>query len=302
MGSDKAFLPYPLAPTSSTSSNVKEGIAEYTESLWIHLLKILLEVCPQGVAVSHNAGQRERMEQDLKEFLDSESSSSSSPSNSTPISTAQPKRPHIELLPDTPSYTELGPAAALLTAHKAHPSTTFLVAAVDFPYITFDTLQHLLQSYQEPGPVTTYFHPSDMHPEPLLSVWAPEGLKRLRRNAVEGVTQADGGLRRRTGPCFTAKELWKEIMAFEAEDKTGSNGVDEQAKTNIPERGQKVDKDNSKPKDELPPAIIARFGVLPKIEGELRNTNTREEWDRAVEELRLKLKAGGGYGHHGEAI
>jgi hypothetical protein len=124
----------------------------------------------------------------------------------------------------------------------------------------------------------------------------------LRRKAVEGVTQAAGGLRRRTGPCFTAKELWKEIMAFEAEDKTGSNGVDEQAKTNIPERGQKVDKDNSKPKDELPPAIIARFGVLPKIEGELRNTNTREEWDRAVEELRLKLKAGGGYGHHGEAI
>jgi hypothetical protein len=302
MGSDKAFLPYPLAPGSSTSPIATKE--DHTESLWIHLLKILLRVCPEGVVVSHNAGQRERMEQDLKGFLDSGSSSSSSPSNSTSTSTAtsQTKRPLIELLPDAPSYTELGPAAALLTAHKAHPSTTFLVAAVDFPFLTFDTLQHLLQSYQEPGPVTTYFHPSDMHPEPLLSVWAPEGLKRLRRNAVEGVTQADGGLRRRTGPCFTAKELWKEIMAFEAEDKTGSNGVDEQAKTNIPERGQKVDKDNSKPKDELPPAIIARFGVLPKIEGELRNTNTREEWDRAVEELRLKLKAGGGYGHHGEAI
>lgn len=295
MGSDKAFLPYPLAPGSSTSPIATKE--DHTESLWIHLLKILLRVCPEGVVVSHNAGQRERMEQDLKGFLDSESSSSSSSSNSTSTSTAtsQTKQPHIELLPDAPSYTELGPAAALLTAHKVHPSTTFLVAAVDFPFLTFDTLQHLLQSYQEPGPVTTYFHPSDMHPEPLLSVWAPEGLKRLRRNAIEGVLQADGGLRRRTGPCYTAKELWREIMAAEAEDKTGSIGVDEQAKTNIPEHGHKVDKDKSKPKDELPPAIIARFGVLPKIEGELRNTNTREEWDGAVEELRA------GYSHNGEA-
>jgi molybdopterin-guanine dinucleotide biosynthesis protein A len=295
MGSDKAFLPYPLAPTSS--ADVVNDSAEHTESLWIHLLRILLRVCPQGVVVSHNSRQRERMEQDLKGFLDSESSSSSSPSNSTSTSTAtsQTKQPLIELLPDAPSYTELGPAAALLTAHKTHPSATFLVAAVDFPFLTFDTLQHLLQSYQEPGPVTTYFHPSDMHPEPLLSVWAPEGLKRLRRNAIEGVVQADtGGLRRRTGPCFTAKELWREIMPFEAEGKVDTDEVftDEQAKTNIPERGQKVDKDKSKPKDELPADIVRRFGVLPKIEGELRNTNTREEWDGAVEEL--KLKAGGG--------
>lgn len=299
MGSDKAFLPYPLAPTSSTSSNVKEGIAEYTESLWIHVLRILLRVCPEGVVVSHNVGQRERMEQDLKGFLDSESSSSSSSSNSTSTSTAtsRTKQPLIELLPDAPSYTELGPAAALLTAHKTHPSTTFLVAAVDFPYITQQTLSYLLEHHTEPSPVTTYFHPSDMHPEPLLSVWAPEGLKRLRRNAIEGVLQADGGLRRRTGPCFTAKELWKEIMAFEAEGKVDTNEVfiDEQAKTNIPEHGQKVDKDKPKPKDELPADIIRRFGVLPKIEGELRNTNTREEWDRAVEELRA------GYSHNGEA-
>lgn len=333
MGSDKAFLPYPLAPTSSTSSNVKEGIAEYTESLWIHLLRILLRVCPEGVVVSHNVGQRERMEQDLKGFLDSESLSSSSPSNSTSTSTAtsQTKQPLIELLPDAPSYTELGPAAALLTAHKTHPSTTFLVAAVDFPYITQQTLSYLLEHHTEPSPVTTYFHPSDMHPEPLLSVWAPEGLKRLRRNAIEGVVQADGGRRRRTGPCYTAKELWKEIMARETEiggnvelatdvdgrdarheenrgekanvgissEGNGKGAGDPDINAQAPIKGKEPGQKKEKTKDQLPPAIIRRFGVLPKIEGELRNTNTREEWDRAVEELRLKLKAGGGYGHHG---
>jgi molybdopterin-guanine dinucleotide biosynthesis protein A len=288
MGSDKAFLPYPSAPTSSADET--NDSAEHTEeSLWIHLLRILLQVCPDGVVVSHNSRQRERMEQDLKGFLDSESSSS--PSNST----SSHKQPLIELIPDAPSYTELGPASALLTAHKTHPSTTFFVAAVDFPYITPQTLSHLLQNHKDSSPVTTYFHPVDMHPEPLLSVWAPEGLKRLRRNAIEGVLQADGGLRRRTGPCFTAKELWKEIVAFEAEGKVDTDEVDEQAKTNIPEHGQKVDKDKPKPKDELPADIIRRFGVLPKIEGELRNTNTREEWDRAVEELRA------GYSHNGEA-
>ncbi|KAH8077860.1 hypothetical protein HD553DRAFT_337816 [Filobasidium floriforme] len=341
MGSDKAFLPYPLAPgsptssTSSTSSTTtKEGIEEHTESLWIHLLKILLRVCPEGVVVSHNSRQSGRMEQDLKGFLEDSSLSSSSSSSSSPSnSTSSHKQPHIELLPDAPPYKDLGPASALLTAHQAHPSATFLVVAVDFPFVTFDTLQHLLDHHnhnhlldhhQEPGPspsssstppepgpspspVTTYFHPLDMHPEPLLSVWGPEALRRLRRNAIEGVTQADGGLRRRTGPCFTAKELWKEIVAFEAEDKTGSNRVDEQANVNlnIPERGQSQKKSNSnhkanpkdkpKPKDELPPAIITRFGVLPKTEGELRNTNTREEWDAAVEELKA------GYGLTGEA-
>lgn len=118
----------------------------------------------------------------------------------------------------------------------------------------------------------------------------------MRRNAIEGVTQADGGLRRRTGPCYTAKELWREIISSEpeTEGKVDSDTVYEQTK--VEEHGQKNSKPkDNKSKDELPPAIIRRFGVLPKTEGELRNTNTREEWDAAVEELKA------GYCHNGEA-
>lgn len=199
-----------------------------------------------------------------------------------------------------------------------------------------------------------------MHPEPLLSVWAPEGLRRLERNAIEGVVvvqdDAEGSeviVKRRTGPCFTAKELWREIVAAEGKaegdgndnvtlgteadgrdardeqkgrgekgnvgSSSTSNGhgngkgagdpdidLNAQAPVKGKEHGQNKSKDKSKPKDQLSPAIIARFGVLPKIEGELRNTNTKEEWDWAVEELKLKLKlkAGGGYGYgyDGEAV
>ena len=132
---------------------------------------------------------------------------------------------------------------------------------------------------------------------------------------MEGVivVQDDGavGRKKRTGPCFTAKELWREIISSEVEYKPANDPEPElNARSpvkvkltdadRVQSQSRKKDNPKDKPKDQLPADIIRRFGVLPKIEGELRNTNTREEWDRAVEEL--KLKAGYGYGHTGEAI
>ena len=212
MGSDKAFLPY---PTGSDKDVV--------ESLWIHLVRIMLQVCPHGVLVSHNPTQAARMKSELG-LLD--------------------EAHKVRLVQDAQGYEDIGPAAGLITAHDTQPTDTFLAVAVDFPFVNHDTLVHLRDAYE--SPVTTYFHPVDMHPEPLLSIWSPEALARLKRNAVDGV---EGG-RKRTGPCFTAKQLWKEL---------GMSG------------------------DE----VVGKCGVLPKVEAELRNTNTREEWDRAVDELRL---------------
>lgn len=237
MGSDKCFLPY---PTRSRKSDHKLSAGNATddtiESLWIHLVRILLDVCPEGVVVSHNANQKDRM---IKELQGSE----------------EDWKPRVTFSQDAHEYSDIGPAAGLITAYDKHPDKTFLAVAVDFPFITLQTLQDLLGAYKEP--VSTYFHPIDMHPEPLLSIWSPLALERLKKNAVEGieVDAEDGRMtrRKRTGPCFTAKQLWKELA--------GTSGGDE---------------------------VVGRWGILPRDERELRNTNTREEWDRAVEELKEK--------------
>jgi molybdopterin-guanine dinucleotide biosynthesis protein A len=203
MGQPKCFLPYPT--TSSTTS-----------SLWLHLAQILLLACPSGIMISHNETQTERIESEL------------------PLLNAQEGK--VQLVKD--AWTDMGPAAGLLSAHREFPERTLFAVAVDFPFIRLETLEYLVQHYV--SPVTTYLHPSDMHPEPLLSIWSPAALDRLNYNA----TQLEG--KKRTGPCYTVKQLWKET--------TGD--------------GQ------------------GKGGVLPLKESELRNTNTPEEWEEAVKEMK----------------
>ena len=203
MGSDKAFLPYPLPGTSS-------------EPLWRHLARILLAVCPEGIVVSHNAKQADQLKDDKKVLGDLEGK--------------------VAFVQDV--YEEMGPAAGLISAHEAYGGKkTFFAVAVDFPFVTEKTLRFLVDKYK--AEVTTYLHPIDMHPEPLLSIWSPVALERLKKNAT---TETDG--RKRTGPCYTVKQMWKES-------------------------GEEL-------------------GVLPLDELELRNTNTPEEWQKAVDELRQR--------------
>lgn len=187
--------------------------------LYLHLLDLLHQACPAGVYISHNARQLETLNQ------------------------AQ-LPPHTFLVQDDERIISAdigGPAAGLLSAHFANPEATFLVLAVDFPLVTLDTLTDLVSRYTPP--VTCYLHASDHHPEPLLSIWGAEALRELQENAM--------GDKRKTGPCWTARKIWKRL---------GVQTVGDDGKT-------MVDGD---------------FVFTPREEQWLFNTNKPEEWERAT--------------------
>lgn len=206
MGRDKAFLDFPLD-------------AQTTRPLYLHLLGLLRQACPAGVYISHNGAQVETLRR------------AELPGGTT-------------LVQDDERLTAAdigGPAAGLLSAHFANPSATFLVLAVDFPLVTRETLTDLAERYTPP--VTCYLHTSDSHPEPLLSVWAPEALEELRENAM--------GEKKKTGPCWTARRIWKRL------------GV------------QTVGEDGRQMED-------GEYVFKPREEQWLFNTNRPDEWEKAT--------------------
>ncbi|KAJ9109099.1 hypothetical protein QFC21_000427 [Naganishia friedmannii] len=192
--------------------------------LYLHLLDLLHQACPAGVYISHNASQLETLQ---------------------PQAQLPPRTFFVQDDPRIVSADIGGPAAGLLSAHLANPRATFLVLAVDFPLVTLDTLTDLIGRYTPP--VTCYLHTSDNHPEPLLSIWGPDALAELQENAM--------GENRKTGPCWTARRIWKR-MGVETRGEDGKTMVD------------------------------GDFVVKPREEHWLFNTNKPEEWERATSMLR----------------
>ncbi|GAA6058408.1 hypothetical protein JCM3770_005208 [Rhodotorula araucariae] len=105
----------------------------------------------------------------------------------------------IEILLDNPERNgDIGPAGGILQAFAAKPTATWLLLAVDLPFITRVSVLHLLTSHTADSPVSLFLHPSDGNPEPLFSVWTPPALEQLRQNCLKG----------KSGPCRAAKDVW----------------------------------------------------------------------------------------------
>ena len=140
---------------------------------------LLASVCPGGVVVSARPSQ-------------------------LPVQEAQ----NLTIVHDA-AGSDIGPAAGLLAAHGAFPFDTFLVLAIDFPLASADLLSKLIKAHSASSKreqtVVAPLHASDCAPEPFMSLWSPAALERLRYNCEE----REG--KKRTGPCFTMKELWKEL-------------------------------------------------------------------------------------------
>lgn len=76
-----------------------------------------------------------------------------------------------------------GPAQGLLAAHHSDPMATWLVLAVDYPLITAEALQLLRRAYKPP---VTCYENQDGFCEPLVGIWSPKALERLRANVQKG--------------------------------------------------------------------------------------------------------------------
>lgn len=96
---------------------------------------------------------------------------------------------------------DVGPAAGLLAAHRAHPTATWLVVACDYPLITTRELNHLYQDYEAP---LTCFKNASGWPEPLVGIWSPEALAHLESNVMKGITGPKSVVRDFNGKIITA--------------------------------------------------------------------------------------------------
>lgn len=77
----------------------------------------------------------------------------------------------LQALPD--QFLDLGPMSGLLSAFRHDPNAAWLVVACDLPFLTEQTLHHLVQ-HRHPGRVATAFQsPENEFPEPLITIWEP---------------------------------------------------------------------------------------------------------------------------------
>jgi molybdopterin-guanine dinucleotide biosynthesis protein A len=97
--------------------------------------------------------------------------------------------PRLRALIDLPDLGDIGPAAGLLTAHRARPDAAWLVLAVDFPFVEESGLSHLIAA-RSPAAWATCFVHGDGTPEPLLTLWEPAGLAALATSPAAGPRRA----------------------------------------------------------------------------------------------------------------
>lgn len=70
---------------------------------------------------------------------------------------------------DEPEYENIGPMASLLSAFKNYPEASFLLVGCDYPLISKNHLQQLLEVLNEVIFAASYFNKSTSYYEPLLA-------------------------------------------------------------------------------------------------------------------------------------
>lgn len=79
-----------------------------------------------------------------------------------------------------------GPAVGLLSAHAAFPDAAWLVLACDLPLISRQSVDFLLQHRNSEKDATTFISPVNLLPEPLIAIWEPSGLQKLKLSFESG--------------------------------------------------------------------------------------------------------------------
>lgn len=70
-------------------------------------------------------------------------------------------------------YSFPGPINGILSAFHAHPNTSWLILAVDMPFVDEIVLALLLKHRDKSKVATCFLHSPDEFPEPLLTLWEP---------------------------------------------------------------------------------------------------------------------------------
>lgn len=83
-------------------------------------------------------------------------------------------------------YNFPGPINGILSAFRAHPETSWLIVAVDMPFVDKGVLQQLLNHRDKNKLATCFLHLPETFPEPLLTLWETSAYPLLLRYAESG--------------------------------------------------------------------------------------------------------------------
>jgi molybdopterin-guanine dinucleotide biosynthesis protein A len=167
---------------SSRMGSPKHLLSLHDGPLYIYLIRILREALP-GIATHHisladRSVTDEVLRREYVEIL-----------NATGASSTITLKTIIDDVP-----LDIGPAAGLLAAHRYNSEATWVVVACDFPLLQAAAIRQLVNSYEHPA---TCFKNENGFNEPLLGIWSPQALERLKENVDNG----------RLGPSYTLKVL-----------------------------------------------------------------------------------------------
>ena len=80
-------------------------------------------------------------------------------------------------------YSQSGPIAGILSAHKTHPHSAWLVVACDMPNLDKQTLAQLIKERDSTFDATAFNNPKDSLPEPLCAIYEPHLLSEVLDNS-----------------------------------------------------------------------------------------------------------------------
>lgn len=101
-----------------------------------------------------------------------------------PDQAADPERRRFEQVVDR--YTDIGPAAGILSALEMHPDAAWLVLACDLPNANDETIAMLLRQ-RSVQPFTAFRSSHDGLPEPLCAVYRPQARQIVAGFVREGL-------------------------------------------------------------------------------------------------------------------
>ncbi|KAE8444033.1 hypothetical protein EG329_001162 [Mollisiaceae sp. DMI_Dod_QoI] len=90
--------------------------------------------------------------------------------------------PNLQVILDE-TGKDIGPVAGLLAAHSLHPDSKWLVLGCGYPLLPASALLQLILEYRDP---VTCFVDENGIVEPLIGIWSPEALEKLRESVEMG--------------------------------------------------------------------------------------------------------------------
>jgi molybdenum cofactor guanylyltransferase len=83
-------------------------------------------------------------------------------------------------------FLGLGPLGGILSAFQTAPDAAWLTVACDLPYLSAQTLHHLVQHRNPSKMATAFLDPQGEFPEPLITIWEPRSFPVLLQFLAQG--------------------------------------------------------------------------------------------------------------------